>query len=259
MQAPAPHLSKAIGGNVDKKDFKFRIKNLTDAGTFEGLAAVYNNVDLGGDRILPGAFTRTLSAGKKVPVLWQHDPSNPIGTCTITDSREGLLVTGTLELSDPTAKKAYTFMKSGVVKGLSIGYDTIQSSFDGDVRNLTELRLWEVSAVTFPMNESAQVTAVKAITDDDRAKHLKAIDTHRKAIDRHQRGIREHLKAMFDCIDDDDTGDADDLALIDDEGDLEETKAFAAELRKMASTINGGDSGNSPAGPLYRGRILGCR
>jgi uncharacterized protein len=30
-------------------------------------------------------------------------------------------------LSDPTAQKAHTFMKAGEVKGLSVGYDTIQS------------------------------------------------------------------------------------------------------------------------------------
>ena len=60
----------------------------------------------------------------------------------MTDSRDGLQVNGTLCLADPTAQKAYTFMKTGVIKGLSIGYDTIQSSYNGDVRHLTELKLW---------------------------------------------------------------------------------------------------------------------
>jgi hypothetical protein len=62
------------------------------------------------------------------------------------------------------------------------------------VRHLTELKLWEISAVTFPMNESAVVTGVKGLSDDERARHLKAINEHRKAIDRHQQGIRTHLK-----------------------------------------------------------------
>ncbi len=57
--------------------------------------------------------------------------------------------------------------------------------------------------MTFPMNQDAQVTGIKAMSDDDRGKHLKAIDAHRKSIDRAQRGIREHLKAMFDGFDDD--------------------------------------------------------
>ncbi len=222
---------------MDKKDFSFKLKSLTDAGTFTGMGAVYNNVDLGGDRIIPGAFSKTLSAGRKFPVLWQHDPSNPIGTCDITDSRDGLQVVGTLELSDPTAQKAYTFMKSGVVRGLSIGYDCIQATYDGDVRNLTELKLWEISCVTFPMNQAALVATVKAMSDDDRGRHLKAINEHRKAIDRHQRGIREHLKSMFDGLDDEDGDAFDDPALLEsNEGDGEDEmdKAFAVELRKLA-------------------------
>jgi len=120
------------------RDFQLKIKSIDAAGTFVGLGAVYNTVDLGNDLIEPGAFTRTLSAGKKFPVLWQHQADNPIGTCTITDARDGIQVAGTLELSDPTARKAYTFMKAGVIRGLSIGYDTVQSTYVGDVRHLTD-------------------------------------------------------------------------------------------------------------------------
>jgi hypothetical protein len=99
-----------------------------------------------------------------------------------------------------------------------------------DVRHLTELKLWEISAVTFPMNESAVVTGVKGLSDDERARHLKAINEHRKAIDRHQQGIRTHLKEMLDGLDD--TSPADDPALF--EGDEEMNKAFLVELQKLA-------------------------
>ncbi|MBB5331870.1 HK97 family phage prohead protease [Tunturiibacter gelidoferens] len=222
---------------MERHDFSLKIKSIDDAGQFVGLGAVYNNVDLGNDVIDPGAFSRTLSAGKKFPVLWQHDPSNPIGHCVVTDGRDGIQVNGVLELSDPTAKKAHTFMKAGIVKGMSIGYDTIQSTFDGDIRHLSELKLWEISVVTFPMNESAVISGVKSLSDDDRAKHLKAIDEHRKAIDRHQRGIRIHLKSMLDGLDDDDddadNNPADDPAML--EGDTgDDDKAFLVELQKLA-------------------------
>ena len=229
---------------MEHRDFNLKIKSVDDAGTFVGLGAVYNNVDLGGDRILPGAFTRTLAAGKQFPLLWQHDPSNPIGTAKITDTREGLQVAGTLLLTDPTAQKAYTFMKAGVVKGLSIGYDTIKATNDGDVRQLTELRLWEISCVTFPMNESAQVSSVKAISDSERGRHLKAINECRKCIDRKQREMRMHLKAVLDDFDDDDdfsdVDPADDPALLeanDDDSDPADegmSKAFLVELQKLA-------------------------
>jgi hypothetical protein len=48
------------------------------------------------------------------------------------------------------------------VKGLSIGFDTVKDAMDGTIRRLKEIRLWEGSIVTFPMNEKAQITSVKA-------------------------------------------------------------------------------------------------
>ena len=56
------------------KHFRFQIKSLSADGSFEGLAAVYGNVDLGGDVIEPGAFNKTLAEKNfEVPILWQHD------------------------------------------------------------------------------------------------------------------------------------------------------------------------------------------
>jgi uncharacterized protein len=174
--------------------------------------------------------------GKAFPLLWQHNPSDPIGSVKATDTSQGLMVEGQLLLSDPTAAKAYQFLKAGIIRGLSIGYETVKSAFVDDVRELSELKLWELSVVTFPMNESAMVTGIKAMSDDDRAKHMKSIGEHCKAIGRHQRGIREHMKAMLDGVDDDED-EFDDPALLEsDEGNNEDEvdKAFVMELRKLA-------------------------
>jgi hypothetical protein len=48
---------------MERKRFSLKIKSVDDTGKFTGLTASYNTVDLGGDKILPGAFTRTLAAG----------------------------------------------------------------------------------------------------------------------------------------------------------------------------------------------------
>jgi HK97 family phage prohead protease len=233
---------------LERKRFTLKIKSVDDTGSFTGLGAVYNTVDLGGDSILPGAFTRTLAAGKQFPLLWQHDPSNPIGTAKVTDTREGLQVDGKLLLQDPTALKAYTFIKAGVIKGMSIGYECLQSTMDGAVRQLKELRLWEFSIVTFPMQESAQIANVKAlsVSDDE-------VQMHLKAISRHQKAIRVHVKAILgddDELDDEDGGPADDPAFLegndsepggaspaDDEMSkfLAELQTLAAQARELAS------------------------
>lgn len=139
---------------------------VADDGTFEGKLAVYGNVDLGKDMIEPGAFKKTMAEkGTTVPLLWQHDPDQPIGDLQLRDASDALYVKGRLLTDDiPQARTAYALIKAGVIKGLSIGYDTVKDSIEGGVRHLKELRLWEGSIVTFPMNEMATITAVKAVT-----------------------------------------------------------------------------------------------
>jgi HK97 family phage prohead protease len=129
-------------------NFSLKVKSVDDSGKFTGIGAVYGNVDLGGDKILPGAFSRTLAGSKQFPLLWQHSPSDPIGSVKVTDSPVGLQVEGQLLLSDPTAQKAYSFLKAGVIRGLSIGFETVKASFVDEVRELSELKLWELSVVT---------------------------------------------------------------------------------------------------------------
>ena len=228
---------------MERKRFSLKIKSVDESGSFVGLGAVYGNTDLGGDQIMPGAFSRTLATGKQWPVLWQHNPGDPIGTCAVTDSREGLLVQGKLLLQDPTAQKAYLFLKAGVIRGLSIGFETLQSAMEGDVRLLKELRLWEFSIVTFPMNESAQISSVKSlsVSDDE-------VQMHLKAISRHQKAIRVHLKAILGNddgeLDEEDDDPADDPAFLEGNdsepggaspADDEMSKAFLLELQQLAA------------------------
>jgi HK97 family phage prohead protease len=155
--------------------YKFEIKNLAEDGTFEGLLSVYNVVDLGGDMVEYGAFTKSIAErGSVVPLLWQHDSKQPIGLLELEDTIDALRVKGKLVLEVERAREAYALMKAGVVKGLSIGYDTVKSVMDKNVRRLKELRLWEGSAVTFPMCEPAVIGAVKS--DGEKGDFIEALD-----------------------------------------------------------------------------------
>jgi len=153
--------------NMKTYDCKLSLETLDasdSSGTFDGVAAVYGNVDLGDDVILPGAFTKTLAeSGGKVPILYQHNSQFPIGLGTLTDAADGLHIKGELVLDVSKARESYALMKRGVMKGLSIGYRTVVSEYDHNaaVRYLKEVRLHEVSLVTFPMNPLALVSAVK--------------------------------------------------------------------------------------------------
>jgi HK97 family phage prohead protease len=138
------------------------VKGLQDNGSFEGILASYNTVDLGGDKIMPGAFTKTMQErGSEVPMLWQHNPDEPIGTLKLSDSSEGLMVKGQILMELDHGRKAHILLKAGVIKGLSIGYTPIKKETVDGNRILKEVKLYEGSVVTFPMNEHCMVTAVK--------------------------------------------------------------------------------------------------
>ncbi|HJY91598.1 MAG TPA: HK97 family phage prohead protease, partial [Candidatus Acidoferrum sp.] len=145
-----------------KQRIRIEIKEVSSDGTFDGILSAYNNVDMGRDLVEPGAFTKTIQEhGSEVPLLWQHKADTPIGKLTLLDGPDALRVKGQLLMELPDAQKAYLLIKAGIVKGLSIGFDTIKDSIENGVRRLKELRLWEGSIVTFPMNTAALITSVK--------------------------------------------------------------------------------------------------
>jgi len=155
---------------VDNKAFKFELKSLDAAGTFAGMASVFGNLDLGNDVVDPGAFTRTLAhKNGEVPILFGHDQhALPVGLGKLQETPQGLAISGELALDTSRGQEVYSLMKRGILKGLSIGYDTVKSVVQNGVRHLQELKLYEVSIVTFPMNELATVSSVKAQGDIER-------------------------------------------------------------------------------------------
>lgn len=149
--------------------FPFEMKEATDEGTFEGYASTFGNVDEQADRIMRGAFERTLKEHAErhgddpFPLLWQHDPSEPIGGFAATENAKGLKIKGQLLLSVPQAVHARDLALARIVKGLSIGYITKEAERGKNgVRLIKDLDLYEVSLVTFPANRRAGLTALKA-------------------------------------------------------------------------------------------------
>jgi uncharacterized protein len=156
------------------------VKEVAADGTFQGVASVYGVEDLGGDIIDRGAFTKTIAENPIIPILWQHDSHEVIGSGEVKEWQGKILLAGQLDLDDPTGQKAYKKLKSKLIKGLSIGFQAVKSTFaevvvDGAtkyIRRIQELKLWEVSVVTFPMLPQAQVTRVKSMESDARLKAL---------------------------------------------------------------------------------------
>lgn len=145
----------------------FEMKREPDAdGSFEGYAAVFESVDNGLDVISRGAFAKSLGSGRKVKMLWQHNPDDVIGVWDeIREDERGLYVKGRLLADVKKGAEALTLLRAGAIDSMSIGYRAVQATKEGagNVRRLVEVDLFEISCVTFPMNELATVTDVKSI------------------------------------------------------------------------------------------------
>jgi HK97 family phage prohead protease len=146
-------------------DLKSSAAPSDDFARFTGLAAVYDLVDSYNDQILPGAFRDHLAThGAAIKILNQHDPNDPIGTGILTDSARGLVIDGAILTTIRSGKDAATRLREGLVDGLSIGYSVPAGGamFKGNIRQLKQIDLMEVSLVSFPAQASARVTAVKS-------------------------------------------------------------------------------------------------
>lgn len=146
---------------------KFRIKAEDEDdkyGYISGYASTFGNVDSVGDKVAKGAFA--ISIATKMPkMLWQHDRWQPIGSWT--DAKEddyGLWVQGRILKTVPQGLTAFNLLKEEAISGLSIGYRVQDYEYDNDtgIYTLKQVNLLEVSVVTFPANELAEVANVKS-------------------------------------------------------------------------------------------------
>lgn len=156
--------------NLHHRDSPFEIKSLSSSGMFSGYGSVYDVPDQCDDVVAGGAFAESLTAwnekGSMPAMLWQHRADQPIGVYTrMSEDTKGLFVEGQLIMGVPEADKAYKLLKAKAISGLSIGYMTRDDSIDRvtGIRTIKKADLWEVSLVTFPMNDAARVDQVKAI------------------------------------------------------------------------------------------------
>ena len=159
-------------------------KDIQGDGTIAGYGSVFGVVDTYGDVIEPGAFTGSLAdsrqKGRMPALLWQHNSAAPVGTWTdMHEDSSGLYVRGRLALETSAGHDAYVLVKSGALSGLSIGFSTKKARLDEKtgIRTILDVKLWEVSLVTFPANDDARVESVRAgsMTSTERAEIIRAL------------------------------------------------------------------------------------
>ena len=152
----------------------------SDEGIFSGYGSTFGNLDLGGDMIQAGAFTKSLDewhSKNEMPFLLAfHDMNRPIGDwLEMREDEKGLFVRGQLWVKGDRriedAVMAYNMLRGTGQKTLSIGYRVndyeMQDSINGSIRVIKQIDLVEVSIVPIPMNPQAKITVVKSLKDEE--------------------------------------------------------------------------------------------
>lgn len=163
--------SLPVAGTVtDTVTLPFETKAADDAtGDITGYLSAYN-IDLGKDRVLPGAYCKTIGdavafakahqSAALWPLLWQHQKDNPIGGIyEASENSFGLHIAARLNLSIEKGRQAFDGLKYGYLS-FSIGYRPVKYQWKGNIRELVEIKLAEGSVVTFAMNPEARATGV---------------------------------------------------------------------------------------------------
>jgi uncharacterized protein len=149
-------------------------------GQFEGWASTFGGEpDLHGDVIAEGAYFNTLRRkGRRFPLDWAHDQTNPIGIVEAVEKERGLWVKGTIALDVQRGKEAYSLLKLGAVQSMSIGYSAVKSNYTREgYRLITEIELFEISLVQHPANVAAVVERVKSHSQQQLEELLAAIQS----------------------------------------------------------------------------------
>lgn len=171
---------------MDRRRQQFQVKSLSQSdpdGTFEAIVSVFGNVDEGGDRVMPGAFAKSIErTGGVFPIVWSHMWSTvPIGkTVSAVETDEGLLVKGQLLVGQhELADQIYANFKAGVPLEFSFSYDIKSARWveeDGrDIYELVELDVLEVGPTLIGMNRDTRLAGVKSGAPTDPLALLQAI------------------------------------------------------------------------------------
>jgi HK97 family phage prohead protease len=150
-------------------------RNVEQDGTFSGYACVFNEPDYRGDVILPGAFAATIAARgpEKIRLLYQHDETRPLGILTeMKEDEKGLFVRGKVNVETECGRDCVSLMRQGALTGMSIGADEMAYEEDEDEdengyrkKQVGSVSLMEISIVTFPAFENAQIDSATMAAD----------------------------------------------------------------------------------------------
>jgi len=142
------------------------------SGIVKGYGSVFNNIDSDGDIIAKGAYKKTiLENGERVKYLYQHKMDQPLGKMiNLYEDDKGLMFEASIPKTQ-LGSDVLELIKAGVITENSVGILPLQKEScidDNCYRKLTEVKLYEISAVTLAANDEAMILDVKGNVDVDK-------------------------------------------------------------------------------------------
>lgn len=149
-------------------------------GIVKGLGSRFGNVDSDGDIIQKGAFGKSLNEnGSRVKYHYQHNLSwGGLGVFKeLYESDEGLPFVAKMAIEAQDVKDVYEKMKFGVIDENSVGFMPVKATKnESGKRVFTEVKLFEISAVSMAANDQAIIQDVKSFDLENPNKVLDRID-----------------------------------------------------------------------------------
>src|SRR6476660_7082696 len=102
-------------------------------GVVEGYASLFGEIDQARDMVMPGAFRDTLKLRgvRRVPMLFQHDPAEPVGVwLELREDQRGLYARGRLIPEVQRGRELLALLRQRAIDGLSIGFRTASARVD---------------------------------------------------------------------------------------------------------------------------------
>src|SRR6056300_471722 len=187
--------------NKEKENRSFNLANVeireNNEGeftySFSGYASVFDKPygvrDSKGtytETIKPGAFKKTLQEQDDVRFLINHDgiplARSSSGTLKLEEDEYRLFVQAELDPSNPTVAEIASAMKRGDLNEMSFAFAAIRDDFSGEKRDVQEVRLFDVSVVTYPANSYAGAT-LRGLDISENLKELVESRNSEKAVE----------------------------------------------------------------------------
>lgn len=160
---------------------RFRVTEVRDKNpdsyTLTGYASVFDNpYDVGyyEESVAAGAFKRTLAERADVRLLINHDglplARTKSGTMRLSEDNVGLLVEADLDKNDPDVAALWPKMQRGDLDEMSFQFQAMRQEWNDDYtkRTLLEVKLFDVSLVTFPANPATSAELRADLTEPQR-------------------------------------------------------------------------------------------